>query len=154
VYFTPSGYEEISDAEHYERLKDAFSTLLARQLLTVHGDVLTDHRGERYCLKDEVCGWAELTIKDLSEEIPTNAIRSDRLSKEQISEIKTQAEKERIASLSTEIRRAEKEAKLALALSVAAQKRSEYEIYGAENPLELSRKWYAEEVAKLETLYG
>jgi hypothetical protein len=74
--------------------------------------------------------------------------------KEQISEIKSQAEKERIASLSTEIRRAEKEAKLARALSVAAQKRSEYEIYGAENPLELSRKWYAEEVAKLETLYG
>lgn len=154
ICFPTPGYEEILDSEHYTFLHNAFVALVGKQLLTIHGDVMMDHRGEQYWLRDEVLGWASIVVKALGEEIPSGAIRSDSLSPENISEIKTQKEAERISSLPTEVRKAEKEAKLARALSIAAQKRSEYEIYGADNPLELSKKWYQEEVAKLENLYG
>ena len=153
VYFIPPGYEEISDKVFFENLQRLFSELKGNQFLTIHGDTITDHRGEHYWLKDEVCGWAEITVKGLSEEIPTGSIRSDKLSKENIAEIHSQKELERISNLSEEQRKTEKEAKLSRALSISTVKRSEYEIYGADNPLELAQKWYQDEVSKIETLY-
>lgn len=135
-----------------DKLTDAFALLQPRQLLTLDGHVITDHRGLEYWFQVEG-EWMKTVIKGLDEELPPGAKLRTELTDDECDEIRQQAEIERISKLNDGQREKEKQDRVKEALAVAARVRSQYEIEGRADPLGDSKQWFKAEVKRLENLY-
>jgi len=131
-YFQPRSGEIIVDEAQADSLKAAKDALQQYKVLSVtideNGDIVSsaeidDYKGLRYWLTDVDGVWSSGIIEAIGESLPSGGILGTDLTAEQIDEIKTQAEEQRIDVLSDADRRTEFEPKAqALAVQAAQQK--------------------------------
>lgn len=153
IYFNVQPNEEIITDEEGDDIRQAMIEATSEgKLLDRNLEKLSDLRGREYWKK--TTKWAKTVIIRIGENPPTGAIEYKDLTVEQRQEIADQLETERIAGLTA----VEKAAELANALQVlvgrAAMMRSELEILGDPDALQIAQDWYEAEKLIVEAKYA
>jgi len=97
-HILPSGESQITDAQ-YETMKTAFDNLTDNGQLLLAGGEVADYRGKSYWIKKSE-KWESATISTLGVPIPSGGILTANLTSDEQLEIATQAEADRVSSLS------------------------------------------------------
>lgn len=152
VRFETAGVTEIDEITS-ESLTTKLRDLQVGKKLLADGSTIADKIGTEYWTTDGAT-WTLHKIVELDVDVPeSGAYLFDDLSAAQHAEIDAQLERERIVSLSPELREQEKQLLLGQVLTAAGIKKSEFEIMGVDDPLAAAQAWYAEQVAIIEERY-
>jgi hypothetical protein len=149
IYFEPAQSEEMLRDEEWETLKKKHTELGPNESLVRDGSVIPDFRGRAYWIKK--AGWQRQTIDKIGQKPPAGA--KFELTTEEQRELQQETETRRIRSLPERSRKEELDKKKQGLLRLAAFKRSELEISGETNALEISKKWYSTELSRIVKLY-
>lgn len=154
VYFTPGPGEEIIDDDKGTEILDLMMQATENnQLVKSNLTLIDDYRGKTYW-KKLTDGWKKQEILRLGD-VPKSGYLEDKdLTEEQKEEIIIQIEQERIASLSSLEKEAEKLTVIDGLKVQAVQMRSILEIEGDPDAIEKARVWLEEEIAKVEIKYS
>lgn len=133
-------------------IKQYFDNTKKRQFLVSTGDIIDDNRGRVVWEKDDK--WKKRTLQFLSDIKELPEIWEDELTEEQRQEIAVQVENERVEALSPEDNEAEKNTMIEAALRQSVQMKSELEIQGDPDALQIAQDWYNAEVLLIEERYS
>jgi hypothetical protein len=144
-------YIEDSEAAKFETLMiDATQN---GDLVDKDKNIIQDNRGKIYWLKSGDT-WNKAEILNLGDIPAVGAKEFNDLSIEEKQEIIDQVETDRIAALSSTQKAEEKALKLSDLITQAAQMKSELEVQGESNALQISQDWLAAESDKLDLIYA
>lgn len=137
-----------------EALVTKAHALRCNEALLVNGDIIPDMVDTEYYVQTEA-GLKRRVIDQLGVTPPSDARVAAQLTPEEIVEIKNAEEKERIGRLGLAARDAERMRAIAGVKSNAVTMRSQWEIegLGSKEALDLTRKWYEQQISKIEERY-
>ena len=150
IYFEPKLGEEIIEDDS---LVEAFGGLQDDEALKIDGTKIPNHKGKHFFTKENG-EWLERKVKKIGETIPSNAKLPEDLTTDDVEEISKSNEKRRVKALSPADKNKEKQDALKNLLVAAANKKTQLEILGDDDPLKHSQDWYNEKKSKLEEKYA
>jgi hypothetical protein len=148
VFFSTSGNETIISDKKYIDLKEKFDNLNENEQLTIEGEIIADYRG--MIEYNKVNGiWTTNEIIDIGivpQKTTLTAIEQ--------TEYSAQQEKNRIDALTPAKKEVEKNMIIDVTANQAVIMRSKLEIQGEKDALQISQKWYNDELKNIEKKYG
>lgn len=149
VYFEPRAGEVVRPDEEVKTLLKVIQGRAQGTFIALDGSVVQDNRGKVYFRK--VNGkWGGTRILRLGDKVPADAVLDSDMTDTQIRE----AERDRVMALPDNVKALEKEKAMGSAINAAADMRSRLEIQSDSDALKKSQKWYRDEAARIEGLYG
>lgn len=150
VYFQPSPREKVVSNETWTELKEKHKARKEREVVTLEGRVLADHRGRIDHRRNKAGKLEQFTIEELGV-VPAK----ETLTESEAREYAEQLDAERIAGMKKADKDAEKAAIVDGLVTQAALMRSKAEIKGetAQKALTDATAWYQAEAAKVEAKY-
>ncbi len=153
VYFSPKLGEYAKSEVEISSLRDVMAGLNGSGYVDLAGEIIEDNRGVVYCVEGATV-WSVVKIQTLGVSIPSNAILYADLDEAQKKAVDLQLEIDAAMLLNETQKAAAKESAIQLAVSQAANLRSQLEIQGATDALEQSQEVYNARLAELDLIYG
>jgi hypothetical protein len=154
IYFTPAKNNElISDTEAEKIQTKLIEAINSGNLIDHDLKIIPDYRGKVFYKKISN-RWEKTEITKIGIDKPSGYILYTDLSENQISEISEQNNTDRIQSLTSDNRIAEKTKMIESAGLQAVSMRNVLEIQGDKKALEKSQDWYNLEIEKINKIYG